>query len=221
MRLSLLCSVLALSAVVACSKPAPPAESTPSAASGPSVQPGAPGAPSKDVSATPVTAAAVVTADVRFMQGMILHHAQAIEMVNLLKTRTKRDDMQLMAKRMEISQNDEMKMMRTWLIDRHQPAPQPSQGHDALLLISGEPMAPMPGMLTPEQLKALGAASGPAFDKLFLAGMIQHHNGALKMVEDLFGTQGAASDSMVFDFATHVDSDQRMEISRMRQMLNK
>ena len=79
----------------------------------------------------------------------------------------------------------------------------------------------MPGMLTPEQMKTLAAASGPAFDKLFLAGMIQHHSGALKMVEDLFGTQGAASDSMVFDFATHVDSDQRMEISRMRQMLNK
>jgi len=185
------------------------------------VQPGAPGEASKDVAATPVAAAAVHPDDVKFMQGMILHHAQAIEMVTLLKTRTRRDDMQLIAKRMEVSQNDEMKMMRGWLIDRHQPAPAPGQGHDALMMIGGQPMAPMPGMLTSEQMKALAAASGPAFDKLFLAGMIQHHGGALKMVEDLFGTQGAAQDSIVFDFASHVDSDQRMEISRMRQMLNK
>jgi uncharacterized protein (DUF305 family) len=155
------------------------------------------------------------------MQGMILHHAQAIEMVNLLKTRTKRDDMQLFAKKIEVSQIDEMKMMRTWLIDRHQPAPVPAQGHGQLMMISGEPMKPMPGMLTEAQMTALGAASGPAFDNLFLAGMIQHHEGALTMVADLFATPGAAQDSVVFDFASHVDSDQRMDISRMRHMLSK
>ncbi len=218
MRRSLLCSAFVLSAAVACSKPAPATETTP-AASAPSVQVGAPGAPSKDVAATPVTAAPVHAADVKFMQGMILHHAQAIEMVNLLKTRTKRDDMKLFAQRVEISQNDEMKMMRTWLIDRHQPAPVASQGHGQLMEIGGQAMAPMPGMLSEAQMKALGAASGPAFDTLFLAGMIQHHGGALKMVEDLFGTQGAAQDSIVFDFASHVESDQRMEISRMQKML--
>ena len=212
-----------LSAGAACGRePVPsPAQTSASAGAAPVVQPGAPGDPSRDVAASPVKAPAVTAADIRFMQGMILHHAQAIEMVNLLKTRTKRDDMQLFAKRIEVSQNDEIRMMRTWLIDRHQPAPVPAQGHGQLMMISGEPMSPMPGMLTEPQMTALAAASGPAFDALFLAGMIQHHGGALKMVEDLFAAPGAAQDSVIFDFASHVDSDQRMEISRMRRMLNK
>ncbi len=196
-------------------------QSAPAPGAAPVVQPGAPGEASRDVAATPATAPAATTADIRFMQGMILHHAQAIEMVNLLKTRTKRDDMKLFAKRIEVSQNDEMKMMRTWLIDRHQPAPVPAQGHGQLMEISGQPMAAMPGMLTEAQMKALAAASGSAFDKLFLAGMIQHHGGALTMVEDLFATPGAGQESVIFDFASHVDSDQRMEISRMRMMLSK
>jgi len=155
------------------------------------------------------------------MQGMILHHAQAIAMVDLLKTRTKRDDMQLFGKKIEVSQNDEIKMMRNWLIDRHQPAPVPAQGHGQLMMISGEPMAPMPGMLTEPQMTVLAAVSGSSFDQLFLTGMIQHHGGALTMVGDLFATPGAGQESVIFDFASHVDSDQRMEISRMRQMLNK
>ncbi len=198
-----------------------PAAQPPASDGAPVVQPGAPGEASKNVAPSPVAAPAVVTADVRFMQGMILHHAQAIEMVDLLKTRTKRDDMRLFAKKIEVSQNDEMKTMRTWLIDRHQPAPVPAAGHGQLMMISGEPMAPMPGMLTSEQMTALAAASGPAFDRLFLNGMIQHHGGALKMVDDLFSTPGGAQDSIVFDFASHVDADQRMDISRMRMMLNK
>ncbi len=186
----------------------------------PVVQPGAPGDATRTLAAAPpAVAPAATTDDITFMQGMILHHAQAIAMVDLLKTHTRRNDMQLFAKKVEVSQTDEMKMMRTWLIDRHQPAP--TGGHDQLMMINGQAMAPMPGMLTAQQMVALSAASGPAFDTLFLAGMIQHHEGALKMVDDLFNSPGTAHDSVVFDFATHVDSDQRMDISRMRRMLSK
>jgi uncharacterized protein (DUF305 family) len=215
---TLILTVLALTAI-SCGR-APAKTDTPPASTVPVVQPGAPGEETRALaSAPPAVAPAATAADISFMQGMILHHSQAIAMVDLLKTRTKREDMQLLGKKIEVSQNDEMKMMRGWLIDRHQPAP--AQGHDQLMMISGQPMAPMPGMLTSEQMSALGAASGPAFDKLFLAGMIQHHLGALKMVEDLFATPGAGVESVIFDFATHVDSDQRMDISRMRRMLGK
>lgn len=227
MRRSLIIAVFGLvtvsAPVIGCRRGAEaPRADAATTASGPTVQPGAPGEATKDVpSPAAATAPAVNATDVRFMQGMILHHAQAMEMVELLKTRTERDDMRLFAKKIEVSQNDELKMMRTWLIDRHQPAPSQGAGHGQLMMISGEPMAAMPGMLTEQQMKALTAAKGAAFDKLFLAGMIQHHEGALKMVADLFSTDGAAQDSMIFDFASHVDSDQRMDISRMRRMLTK
>ncbi len=212
---------LGMLAICACRQTPPPVQDAgkPAAAQGPVVQPGAPGAESQVATMGAASAPGVTPADVTFMQGMILHHAQALAMVALLETRTERADMKLLGQKIKVSQTDETKMMRTWLIDHHQPAPSPKAGHEQLFEINGQPMAPMPGMLSDAQMAALAAAKGAAFDKLFLAGMIQHHEGALEMVATLFSAPGAAADSIVFDFASHVDSDQRMEISRMRKML--
>lgn len=189
------------------------------------VRPGAPGQPTTTLSTPPVRSVAKNTAaDTQFMQGMIHHHAQAIEMVELLKKNTARKDMKMLGLKIEVSQNDEMKMMRTWLKDRGEEVPM-DHGHGQMMLMAGGTadgmMMAMPGMLTEKQMAALAAAKGPAFDQLFLKGMIQHHEGALTMVDELFATPGAGQESIIFDFATHVDSDQRMDISRMRVMLTK
>lgn len=149
--------------------------------------------------------------DVKFISGMITHHAQAIEMVNLLKTRTESESMRMMALRIEVSQNDEIGWMRRWLDERKQPQPSEHAHH--------MPGGMMPGMLSDAEMAALAAAKGAAFDRLFLEGMIKHHMGALIMVEELFNSPGAAQQADMFDFASHVDSDQRMEIARMTQML--
>ena len=181
----------------------------------PVVQPGAPGKPGRvlspaDVKKLPTTA--ITEADVAFMQGMIGHHAQAIEMVELLKTRSQSADMKKLAQRIEVSQADEIKMMRQWLEDRGRPAPDPHahHAHDAKL---------MPGMLTPEEMKRLAGATGQAFDRLFLEFMIKHHQGALVMVKDLFNSPGAAQDAELGAFARDVGADQQMEINRMAGML--
>lgn len=185
----------------------------------PIVQPGAPGQSSKIL--TPATAAApapaVHDADVAFMQGMIHHHAQAVDMTGLLRTRSRNKRLQALGKRMSISQTDEIKFMEQWLKDRGKPL---SLGHDHMNHsgnVSSMPM--MPGMLSPEQMKALAKASGPAFDRLFLTGMIQHHTGALVMVEDLFDTPGAGQDGVMYDFATDIDNTQTAEIKIMQDML--
>jgi uncharacterized protein (DUF305 family) len=149
--------------------------------------------------------------DVTFISGMITHHAQAIEMVNLLKSRTESESMRMMALRIEVSQNDEIAWMRRWLDERKQPQPSEHAHH--------MPGGMMPGMLTDAEMTNLAAAKGPAFDRLFLEGMIKHHMGALIMVEELFNAPGSAQQADMFDFASHVDADQRMEISRMTQML--
>src|SRR5262245_43440013 len=117
--------------------------------------------------------------DVEFMQGMIGHHTQAIEMVKLLKTRTSRDDMKLLGQRIEVSQTDEIKMMRTWLADRKQTVPDDS----AYQMMMSMPAHAMPGMLTQAEMEKLAAAKGADFDRLFLEGMIKHHQGAITMVE--------------------------------------
>ena len=162
---------------------------------------------------TPVAAPAAkaAAADVRFMQGMIGHHAQAIDMVAMLKTRTARDDMKLLALRIEVSQNDEMAMMRRWLRERGaaEPDAHAMHAHDAKL---------MPGMLTPGQMAQLTAAKDAEFDRLFLEFMIQHHEGALVMVKDLMATPGGGQESSVFQFASDVEADQSAEINRMRAM---
>ena len=179
----------------------------------PIVQPGAPGEPARTVTTSAATATPRFTeADVKFMQGMIHHHAQALDMTDLLKTRTNSDDMRKVGQRIELSQVDEIKMMQKWLETRGQEAPSEHAHH-----MAGAPM--MPGMLTAEQMDTLAAAKGPAFDRLFLEFMIQHHQGALTMVKDLFATPGATQDSDVFAFASDVDADQRAEIARMSAML--
>src|SRR5512144_132580 len=133
----------------------------------------------------PATRPAPSDADVEFMQGMIGHHTQAIEMVKLLKTRTTRDDMKLLGQRIEVSQTDEIKMMKTWLRDRQKAVPGDS---DYQMMMQMPDMA-MPGMLTQAEMDALAAAKGAAFDRLFLEGMIKHHQGALTMVEKLKKSQ--------------------------------
>ena len=151
-------------------------------------------------------------ADVTFMQGMIGHHAQAIEMVALLRSRTERRDMQLLGHRIDLSQADEIKMMQEWLRGRGQSLPDPHAHHMAGATL-------MPGMLTAEEMARLEQAKGAEFDRLFLTLMIKHHLGALTMVEALFATAGAAQESEVFAFASDVVADQRMEIDRMGAML--
>jgi uncharacterized protein (DUF305 family) len=158
------------------------------------------------------------TADVHFMQGMIMHHAQAIQMVNLIAGRTTNEDMPLLGQRIAISQRDEIRMMRTWLQDHHEMVPD-TLGHMAMPGMAMGDML-MPGMMTPPQMAALAAAKGPAFDRLFLEGMIRHHQGALVMVKQLFGTNGAAQTSEIFRFASDVDADQRAEIKRMQALLD-
>lgn len=149
-------------------------------------------------------------ADVEFMQGMIGHHAQALVMAAMAPTHGASAQVRLFCKKVEISQRDEIVMMRQWLEDRKQTVPDPDK-----------PMAmPMPGMLTAEQLKQLDTARDTAFDRLFLTFMIQHHEGALTMVKRLFATPGAGEAPEVFRYATDVVNDQSAEIGRMKSMLN-
>ena len=141
---------------------------------------------------------------------MIMHHAQAVEMTALISSHTGNKDLRLLGARISSSQSDEIKFMRRWLAARGEPA---SMSH--------HPMALMPGMLTPEQMEALRKAKDAGFDHLFLTGMIQHHNGALTMVKDLFDTAGAGQDAELFDFANDADNTQRAEIRIMQTMLGK
>jgi uncharacterized protein (DUF305 family) len=195
----------------------------------PIVQPGAPGQSGKILS--PATAGpplrAPAEADVSFMQGMIMHHSQAVEMTDLLRTRSRNKDLQALGRRISISQTDEMKYMQQWLEDRGQPVSMGgmkgmgTMDHGSMHSMNMSSMPPMPGMLTPQQMQALSQATGRAFDHLFLTGMIQHHTGALVMVRDLFDTPGAGQDAVLFDFATDVDNTQRAEINIMQGMLLK
>ena len=169
-------------------------------------------------SVSPLIAQTPSPADVAFMQGMIHHHAQAIEMVALIGARTKSAQMRSLGERINVSQKDEILMMQTWLRAQHQDVPDPFAHMD--MDMGDHAMAMMPGMLTKAQMDALAAAQGAAFDRLFLAGMIQHHIGALTMVRELFATTGAAQNTAIFRFASDVDADQRAEIARMRAMLN-
>ncbi|HTF65861.1 MAG TPA: DUF305 domain-containing protein [Edaphobacter sp.] len=203
---------------------APGQQTKPASGTAPIVQPGAPGQSSKTLSKGPAgtPARAPAEADISFMQGMIMHHSQAVEMTELLRTRSHNKDVQALGQRISISQTDEMKYMKQWLEDRGRPvgAEHGPMDHMAGMKdmdMSSMPM--MPGMLTPQQMQALAKATGRAFDHLFLTGMIQHHTGALVMVQDLFDTPGAGQDAVLFDFATDVDNTQRAEINIMQNML--
>jgi uncharacterized protein (DUF305 family) len=175
---------------------------------------------------TSETAAAAIppqatAADIAFMQGMIHHHAQALDMTELIDARTNDADLRKLGLRIHVSQTDEIKMMQRWLQARRQEAPDPRAHHEMAGMgdMAMDHTVMMPGMLTPDEMKRLAAARGPEFDRLFLEGMIKHHEGALTMVKDLFATPGAGQQSEIFGFASDVDADQKMEIDRMTQML--
>lgn len=154
------------------------------------------------------------------MQGMIMHHQQAVEMTAWIRSRTENKDLRLLGARISSSQSDEIKFMQRWLAARGESVTMAMAAMPGMDM-SQQPMPLMPGMLTPEQMDALRKAKGAEFDKLFLTGMIQHHNGALIMVRDLFDTGGAGQDADLFNFATDADNTQRAEIKIMQSMLEK
>jgi uncharacterized protein (DUF305 family) len=149
---------------------------------------------------------------------MIMHHEQAVEMTALIPTHTENPEIRSLGARISVSQSDEINFMKRWLIARGQPVSMAMPGMPDMDM-KGNPMQPMPGMLTPAQMEALRNAHGAEFDRLFLTGMIQHHNGALIMVKQLFDTPGAGQDADLFDFATDADNTQRAEIRIMQNML--
>jgi uncharacterized protein (DUF305 family) len=158
-------------------------------------------------------------ADVHFMSGMIGHHAQAIVMARWAPTHGASSSVRVLCDRIINAQQDEIVTMQTWLRDRRQPVPEAVAGPMKMQMGGMEHEMLMPGMLTEEQMKQLDQARGPEFDRLFLTFMIQHHNGAVQMVKELFGTNGAAQDELVFKFASDVNVDQTTEIARMERML--
>ena len=157
-----------------------------------------------------------VKADVDFMSGMIYHHAQAIVMAGWADSNEAGPSIKVLCGRIINAQKDEIRILQGWLRDRNQPIPTPDP--------AGMPMAGMshmlmPGMLSPEQMSALRAARGADFDRLFLQDMIQHHKGAVQMVKDLFASEGAAQNDIVFKVASDINVDQTTEIARMEKML--
>jgi uncharacterized protein (DUF305 family) len=181
------------------------------------VQPGAPGQPTRTLSSsTRPTLPPHTPADVQFMQGMIMHHAQAVEMTDMIESHTENKELRSLGARISRSQSDEIKFMKRWLASRGEP--EMHEMHGMGMDMSSHSML-MPGMLTAKQMAELKKAKGKEFDQLFLKGMIQHHNGALTMVKELFDSAGAGQDAELFNFVTDVDSGQRAEIKIMQTML--
>ena len=166
--------------------------------------------PAKMMMAVSIPAGANYSAaDVDFMQGMIAHHAQAIVMAAMAPTHGASPAVATLCRKITISQNDEIAMMQAWLKERNQRVPDPKDPHPMM----------MPGMLAEQQIGELDKARGATFDSLFLTGMIHHHEGAVRMVADLFAS-GGGQPSEMFRYASDVDADQRAEIKRMQSMLN-
>jgi len=182
------------------------------------VQPGAPGQPTRTL---PPSTRAILPPrspeDVKFMQGMIMHHAQAVEMTALIESHTENKDLRLLGARISHSQSEEIRFMQRWLEARGEQTSLPMDNMPGMDMASHQML--MPGMLSSKQMDALRKAKGAEFDQLFLTGMIQHHGGALIMVKDLFDTAGAGQDAELFNFTTDVDSGQRAEIRIMQNML--
>ena len=184
------------------------------------VQPGAPGQPTRTLPpSTKATLPPSSQADVQFMQGMIMHHAQAVEMTALIDSHTDNKELRSLGARISRSQSDEIRFMKRWLTARGQPISMEMPSMSGMDMSTHQML--MPGMLTTKQMNALRESKAEEFDRLFLTGMIQHHSGALIMVKDLFDTAGAGQDAEVFNFATDVDSGQRAEIKIMQTMLSK
>ena len=201
-RITTLFAALGLSAGCAASNPSPargPEPATPPSAPAPGPQVGI---PSLKHSA----------ADVKFMNDMIGHHAQAVTIAAWAPTHGASPAVQRMAERVVVGQNDEIAIMQRWLRERKEPVPEADSAHQ-------NHAAHMPGMLSPADLDQLNKARGPEFDRLFLTFMIRHHQGALTMVDQLFGSQGAAQDETVFRLASDVYADQSTEIERMQRMI--
>lgn len=187
------------------------------------VQPGAPGQPTRVL---PTTTRAVLPPvspkDVEFMQGMIMHHAQAVEMTALIESRTENKEVRLLGARISHTQAEEIGFMKRWLETRGEKdsMQMPEMSNMEMSGMSNHSHHQMmPGMLNSKQMQGLRNAKGAEFDQLFLKGMIQHHKGALVMVKDLFASTGAGQDAEIFNFATDVDSGQRAEIRIMETLL--
>jgi len=182
----------------------------------PIINPGAPGEPAKRLTAeeaSRIASAGYALADVRFMQDMIPHHHQALEMAALVDERTNQPELVEIAGRIDASQADEIEFMKNWLAERGEDVPDPAAHGD--MHITHE----MAGMASPEQMAELAAAEGVEFDRLFLELMIRHHEGAIEMVEDLLELSGTAADPVLFEFTTDVTADQNAEIERMNALL--
>jgi uncharacterized protein (DUF305 family) len=158
-------------------------------------------------------------ADIEFMSGMIPHHAQAVIMGRWAKTHGARQDVAVLCERIVVGQSDEIAMMQQWLRDRGLPVPDATATRHKMMINGMEHEMLMPGMMTDEQMAALDKARGPEFDRLFLEGMIRHHQGAIDMVDVLFKSYGAAQDELIYKFASDVYADQGIEIARMQKML--
>jgi uncharacterized protein (DUF305 family) len=158
-------------------------------------------------------------ADIEFMAGMIPHHAQAVIMAGWAPTHGARADVAIFCERVVVGQSDEIATMREWLRDRGQRVPDATSTRHVMKMNGMEHEMLMPGMLNDEEMAALDRARGPEFDRLFLIGMIKHHQGAIDMVDELFKSYGAAQDETVFKFASDVYADQSTEIARMTEML--
>ena len=158
-------------------------------------------------------------ADIEFMSGMIPHHAQAVIMAGWAPTHGARKDVAILCERIVVAQRDEIAMMQQWLQDRGLEVPDATSTRHKMKMGGLLHEMLMPGMLTDEEMAALDSARGPEFDRLFLQGMIKHHQGAIDMVDKLFQSYGAAQDETVFRFASDVYADQGIEIERMREML--
>ncbi len=158
-------------------------------------------------------------ADIEFMSGMIPHHAQAVVMAGWAASHGARPDVRVLCERIAVGQRDEIAFMRNWLRDRGEPVPAADSTVHRMKMNGVEHDMLMPGMLTPEEMAALDKARGPEWDRLFLLGMIRHHEGAIKMVDELFASYGALQDDDVYKFASDVYADQGIEIERMQKML--
>jgi uncharacterized protein (DUF305 family) len=158
-------------------------------------------------------------ADVQFITGMISHHAQALVMARWAPTHGAGETVRNLCERIINAQSDEINLMSNWLKDRHQPVPEPKPMPMKMMMNGVEQDMLMPGMLSDAQMNQLDAARGPEFDRLFLTFMIQHHRGALTMVNDLFATPGAGQDEVIYKLASDVYADQSTEIERMQKLI--
>lgn len=159
-------------------------------------------------------------ADIQFMSGMIHHHAQAVKMAGWAESHGASKSLQIFCGRIALGQTAEIGLMQQWLKERNQPVPEPDARGMKMNMGGMEHFVAMPGMLTDEQMKQLDVSRGVEFDRLFLGFMIQHHKGAISMVETLLGSPGAAQDEIVFKFSNDAQADQTTEIDRMQQMLD-